>query len=140
MADAELDAQVAKFERRLSPRPRAEIEADIEEARTVWVPKVDRFNELVRQRAAIEQELLPLRGEVLGYDKAVADLDWEYFRRLQLDGVVPELPRVTPEAVHIRYTNLRVGESAHADDKNDEDESEEDDGWNDGDFETGSKG
>lgn len=140
MTDAELEAQVQRFERRFQPRSRAEIEAEIATVRETWAPRIERYNYLLERRERTETELGRLRPAVEQFTASSHDLDWEYFRRLQLDGVLPSLPSVTADAVHHRYQDLRVGQPAQANDKNDDDEGEEDDGGNECDFEVGSKG
>lgn len=82
------------------PRPRAEIEADIDRMRAERGPAVD--------------------------SQPVFELEWEYFERLQRDGVLRMLPRVVVPAA--------------SDHKNDNDEGEEDDGRPDDEFEVGEKG
>lgn len=129
VADAELDALVSKFERRFQPRARGEIESAIARARETWAPRIDRYNYLLERKERAEAELARLRRDVEAFDVLSHDLDWEYFRRLQLDGVLPSLPRVRSEA---------------NDHKNDGDEDlpeeDEDDGGNEREFEIGSKG
>jgi len=125
MRDAELERQVQKFERRLQPRSRAEIEAEISKARETWAPRIERYNYLLERRERCDAELGRLRPLVEDFDALSHDLDWEYYRRLQLDGALPSLPRV------------RV--SADDDHKSDDEEGEEDDGGNECDFEVGSE-
>lgn len=126
------------------PRSRADLEAAIAYARETWAPRIERYNYLLERKERCEVELGQLRNGVEQFDALSHDLDWEYFRRLQLDGVLPSLPRLTPEAVHHRYHDLRVGQPTNTNHKNDGDEDlpeeEDDDGGNERDFETGSKG
>jgi hypothetical protein len=129
MGDPELDQQVSKFERRLNPRSRAEIERAIAAARETWAPRIDRYNYLLERRERADAELGLLRPHVEDFDALSHDLDWEYFRRLQLDGVLPSLPRVRSEA------------NDHKNDGDDlAEEGENDHGGNECDFEVGSKG
>jgi hypothetical protein len=144
VGDPELDAQVQRFERRLQPRARAEIEAEIAKARETWAPRIERYNYLLERKERCEIELGQLRPSVEQFDALSHDLDWEYFRRLQLDGALPTLPRLTPEATVHRYHDLRVGQPTDDNHKNDGAhellEETEEDGWNEPDFEVGSKG
>ncbi len=121
MADAELEALVQKYERRYQPRARAELEAIIATLRAEWKPKVERYNYLVERKARCEAELAALGPDIDRYENASHDLDWEYFRRLQLDGALPSLPQV-----------IRPADDNH---KNDEDVEEEDDDECSNDFE-----
>lgn len=126
MADPELDAQISKFERRYQPRARAEIEAAIAEARQTWAPRIERYNYLLERKERAEAELGQLRRSVEEFDVLSHDLDWEYFRRLQLDGVLPALPRVRAPA--------------NDNHKNDEESDDDDDSDASHDFETAEKG
>lgn len=100
----------------------------------------ERARDLLERRERTEAELGRLRPVVEEFTAASHDLDWEYFRRLQLDGVLPALPSVTPDAAHHRYADLRVGQVNDCDHKNDVVEEGEDDGRDEHDFEVGSKG
>jgi hypothetical protein len=108
------------------PRSRTELERIIGLARAEWAPRIDRYNYLLERRERADLELGRLRPGVEQFEITSHELDWEYFRRLQLDGVLPSLPRVRA--------------SADSDHKNDDDEGEYDNGGNDSDFEVGSKG
>jgi hypothetical protein len=104
-------------------RSRAELEALIERERAEWQSKVERYNYLLERKARCELELAQLRPGVERYETRTYDLDWEYFRRLQRDGVLPSLPRVTAPA------------------NSNDNEGDEDDGDDSSaDFEVGEKG
>ena len=112
------------------PRSRAELEALIERTRAEWGPKVERYNYLLDRRDRCDAELGRMRPAIERYENETFDHDWEYFRRLQLDGVLPSLPRVRAPA-----------DTNHKNDGDDDDLAEEDDdGRNGSDFEIGSKG
>jgi hypothetical protein len=129
VTDAELEAQVHRYERRFQPRSRTELEQAIAKARESWAPRIDRYNYLLERRERADAELGRLRPFVEEFDALSHDLDWEYFRRLQLDGVLPSLPRVRSEA------------NDHKNDGDDlAEEGDSDHGGNECDFEVGSKG
>jgi hypothetical protein len=112
------------------PRSRSDLEAAIAYARETWGPRIERYNYLLERRERCDHELGQLRNGVEQFDVLSHDLDWEYFRRLQLDGVLPSLPRVRASA-----------DTNHKNDGDDDDLAEEDDdGRNGSDFEIGSKG
>lgn len=97
--------------------------------REAWAPKVERFNYLVERRDRAKAELERLTPDIDRYENATHDLDWEYFRRLQADGVLPSLPRV-----------IRPAEDNHKNDGDSDFPEEEDDGRDGSEFEIGSKG
>lgn len=110
------------------PRSRAELEAIIEKERATWAPRLARYNLLLERSARTEAELERLRPVIEG--RGVFDLEWEYFQRLQLDGVLPTLPRVVVPA-NRNHKNDGAEELL---------EETEKDGWHEPDFEIGSKG
>lgn len=115
---------------REQPRSRADLEAALAYARETWAPRIERYNYLLERKERCEAELGQLRIGVEQFDALSHDLDWEYFRRLQLDGVLPSLPRVRASADDNHKNDGAAGLL----------EETEEDGWNEPDFEVGSKG
>lgn len=110
------------------PRSRTELEAIIERHRTEWAPRIERYNYLLERKARVEAELARMAPAIERRDSF--DLEYEYFQRLQLDGVLPSLPRVVVPA-NRNHKNDGADELL---------EETEDDGRNGSDFEIGSKG
>ncbi len=76
-----------------TPRPRAELDEVIAGIKERYGAGTARYNELVATIKEAEAELATLGPRLAGIEHETHDLDWEYFRRLQLDGVVPTIPR-----------------------------------------------
>ena len=66
-------------------------------------PTVQRYNYLLERIRLAEEEAARLQPRVEKYANEHQDLDWEYFRRLQLDGVLPRLVPVSDR----KYTNYQ---------------------------------
>lgn len=110
-------------------RSRTELELLIERAKLDFTLKVERYNHLRDRDERTKGDLRRLEHEMRRYEGFRYDIELEYFRRLQLDGVLPSLPRA-----HVHSL------PANGNHKNDEAEGEYDDGGNECDFEVGSKG
>lgn len=63
------------------------------------VPSVQRYNYLLERIRVAEEEASRLLPRVRKYDSDRFDLEQEYFRRLQLDGVLPSLIPVSDRNV-----------------------------------------
>lgn len=96
-------------------------------------PRIERYNYLRERKARVDGELARLEPEMKRYESERFDIEHEYFRRLQLDGVLPRLAEA--------HVWLRPANTNHKNDGDDDlPEETDEDGRNERDFEIGSKG